>query len=37
VFCQVSYLDWTRAGHLRGASFKGILSVPGQLNKCTQS
>jgi bifunctional non-homologous end joining protein LigD len=29
VFCQVSYLDWTRAGRLRGASFRGMLTAAG--------
>jgi hypothetical protein len=29
VICQVSYLDWTRAGRLRGASFRGMLTTAG--------
>ena len=27
LLCQVNYLDWTRAGHLRGASFHGMLTA----------
>ena len=26
--CQVNYLEWTRAGRLRGASFHGLLTTP---------
>jgi len=26
LYCQVRYLEWTRAGRLRGASFRGWLS-----------
>ena len=26
--CQVNYLEWTRAGRLRGASFHGLLAAP---------
>jgi bifunctional non-homologous end joining protein LigD len=26
--CQVNYLEWTRAGRLRGASFHGLLTAP---------
>src|SRR5205823_923898 len=25
--CQVNYLEWTRAGHLRGVSFHGLLTA----------
>jgi bifunctional non-homologous end joining protein LigD len=28
LFCQVRYLDWTRGGHLRGASFQRLLPGP---------
>ena len=28
--CEVNYLEWTRAGHLRGASFHGMLAAPGK-------
>jgi bifunctional non-homologous end joining protein LigD len=28
LLCQVNYLEWTRAGHLRGASFHGLLPAP---------
>ena len=28
LFCQVNYLEWTRAGRLRGASFHGLLAAP---------
>ena len=28
LMCQVNYLEWTRAGRLRGASFHGMLAVP---------
>jgi ATP-dependent DNA ligase len=28
LFCQVGYLEWTRAGRLRGASFHGLLASP---------
>jgi len=27
LLCQVNYLDWTRAGHLRGARFHGMLTA----------
>jgi bifunctional non-homologous end joining protein LigD len=27
LLCQVHYLDWTRAGRLRGASFHGLLAT----------
>jgi bifunctional non-homologous end joining protein LigD len=26
LFCRVGYLEWTRAGRLRGASFRGLLT-----------
>jgi multidrug efflux pump subunit AcrA (membrane-fusion protein) len=28
LLCQVNYLEWTRAGRLRGASFHGMLEAP---------
>ena len=28
LFCQVRFLEWTRAGRLRGASFQGLLGRP---------
>jgi hypothetical protein len=28
LICQVHYLEWTRAGRLRGASFHGLLTAP---------
>jgi len=28
LFCQVNYVEWTRAGRLRGASFHGLLAAP---------
>ena len=30
LLCQVNYLEWTRAGRLRGASFHGWLAAPGK-------
>ena len=27
LFCEVDYLEWTRAGRLRGASFHGLVGV----------
>ena len=27
LLCQVNYLEWTRAGRLRGASFRGLLAA----------
>ena len=27
VLCQVNYLEWTRAGRLRGASFHSLITV----------
>ena len=29
LLCQVNYLEWTRAGRLRGASFHGMLTARG--------
>jgi bifunctional non-homologous end joining protein LigD len=28
LMCQVNYLEWTRGGRLRGASFHGMLAAP---------
>lgn len=28
LYCQVRFLEWTRAGRLRAASFRGLLSPP---------
>jgi ATP-dependent DNA ligase len=32
LYCQVRFLEWTRAGRLRGASFERLLSVQEQIH-----
>ena len=36
LYCQVRFLDWTRAGRLRGASFHRLLDTP-PANLCPTS
>jgi ATP-dependent DNA ligase len=35
LFCQVRFLEWTRAGRLRGASFQSLLSETGQIRSAS--